>query len=277
MKLAIVVGHNSVSQGAVRSDTGVTEFVWNSDLAMMIEDEAEFMPDLQVQTFYRQPGGGYQREIERVYDEVDAWGADVSIELHFNSFGDPSARGTETLSSGTPMSMRLAVEVQAAMVGALGLRDRGVVTRRTGRGAESLISGRAPAILIEPFFASNDKNNAATDEVHEKHRLARAILIGARKAYGMMPRRDLAESRTIKEAERQVAVAQAGVVGQAAGGLGVVAIVQDAVDLGETLEGALPWLAGAGLLVALSALVVVPWLSRKIKDYRAQDHARELR
>ena len=37
MKLAIVVGHNSASQGAVRQDTGESEFVWNGRLAHRIE------------------------------------------------------------------------------------------------------------------------------------------------------------------------------------------------------------------------------------------------
>lgn len=33
MKLAIVVGHNSASQGAVRRDTGESALVWNWRLA----------------------------------------------------------------------------------------------------------------------------------------------------------------------------------------------------------------------------------------------------
>ena len=39
MKLAIVVGHNSASQGAVRQDTGESEFVWNGRLARRIEHQ----------------------------------------------------------------------------------------------------------------------------------------------------------------------------------------------------------------------------------------------
>jgi hypothetical protein len=38
MKLAIVVGHNSASpSGAVRQDTGESEFVWNGRLARRID------------------------------------------------------------------------------------------------------------------------------------------------------------------------------------------------------------------------------------------------
>jgi hypothetical protein len=34
MKLAVVVGHNSARQGAVRQDTGESEFVWNGRRAL---------------------------------------------------------------------------------------------------------------------------------------------------------------------------------------------------------------------------------------------------
>lgn len=36
MRLAVVVGHNSTRQGAVRQDTGESEFVWNGRLAPLI-------------------------------------------------------------------------------------------------------------------------------------------------------------------------------------------------------------------------------------------------
>lgn len=66
MKLAIVVGHNSASQGAVRQDTGESEFVWNGRLARRIERLAGDY-GLQVRTFFRTPGGGYSTEISRTF------------------------------------------------------------------------------------------------------------------------------------------------------------------------------------------------------------------
>lgn len=186
MKLAVVVGHNRISQGAVRSDTGESEFVYNTDLAKKMRDiVGEQYPDLKLKIFHRTPGGGYTSEIERVYGEVDQWNADASIELHFNSAGDPRASGTETFSSGSSRSVRLAQEVQMEMVETLGLRDRGVKIRNSrtkGRGYLSLVSGRAPAILIEPFFASSSLGKTATDEQSERMALAEAIVEGAVKA-----------------------------------------------------------------------------------------------
>jgi len=186
MKLAIVVGHNEVSQGATRNDTGVTEYVYNSELASMMKIIADRQyRNMEVKVFHRQSGGGYSSEINRVYADVDMWGADASIELHFNSFGDSSVSGTETLSSGSRGSLILAEEVQMEMVETLGLKDRGIKirNRRTkGRGYLSLISGSAPAILVEPFFGTSERGLSATDDHAEKQALAEAILEGARSA-----------------------------------------------------------------------------------------------
>ncbi|MBY6055370.1 N-acetylmuramoyl-L-alanine amidase [Leisingera daeponensis] len=183
MKLAIVVGHNARAQGAVRPDTGETEFRWNSHLAQLIEEEARLFPLITVETFFRTPAGGYRAEIERVYRAADGWGADATCELHFNSHGSSSATGTEVLSSGSDSSLRFARALQGRMLVALNLKDRGVKVRRTGRGSESLISGRAPAVLIEPFFGSSPKGQKATDEPHEKRAIARAVLLAAQDAF----------------------------------------------------------------------------------------------
>lgn len=183
-KLAIVVGHNWKSRGAVRSDTGESEYEYNTKMALYMESiGSEY--DLNVKVFKRLPGGGYTREIQRVYNEVDEWGAKASIELHFNSAGDPRASGTETFSSGSKRSLILAQEVQMEMVEALGLRDRGVKIRNSrtkGRGYQSLVFGKAPAILTEPFFGSSPLGQAASDSSFDRERLAEAILQGAKQA-----------------------------------------------------------------------------------------------
>jgi len=183
-KLAIVVGHNARSQGAVRPDTGESEYVYNSAMAEYME---EIAPEygLNLRVFKRQPGGGYSAEIRRVYGQVDDWVANASIELHFNAAGDPRASGTETLSSGSRGSLILAQEVQMEMVETLGLRDRGIKVRnrRTrGRGYMSLVTGRCPAILTEPFFATSLKGQRASDDLHERRAIAEAILEGVVRA-----------------------------------------------------------------------------------------------
>lgn len=159
-KIALMIGHNARSQGAVRVTDGRSEYDWMTDLANQIfaQEPALF------RVFRRPVVPSYTTEIRQAYAEVNDWGADASIELHFNSAAVRSATGTETLTSGTTGSLRLAKLIQPAMVSTLGLRDRGLVTRKRGeRGGESLWQGRAPAVLLEPYFGSNPSDCAAAD------------------------------------------------------------------------------------------------------------------
>lgn len=168
-KIALVIGHNARSQGAVRVTDGRTEYDLNSNLAVAIRDL-----DPARYVIIRRTSGA--NEIGRAYAQVDASGAVASVELHFNAAAAKSATGTETLTSGTLSSLRLARGVQAGMVRALGLRDRGLVTIRKGsggRGEASLWTGRPPAVLIEPYFGSNPTDCAAADRNFSA--LARAI------------------------------------------------------------------------------------------------------
>ncbi|MBL4898116.1 MAG: N-acetylmuramoyl-L-alanine amidase [Colwellia sp.] len=174
MKIAIVIGHNARAQGAVRITDGVPEFQWNSHLAELIQE----IDPASVRVFRRVAGGGYSREIGRVYAEVDAWGADVSIELHFNGSPDSSAEGCLTLSSGTSGSMALAGAVQRRMLAVMQNEDDGILVRgRKARGGRSLWAGKAPAILAEPYFGGNARFCHVADA--RKDQLAEAIYEGA--------------------------------------------------------------------------------------------------
>ena len=81
MRIALVIGHNSRAQGAVRATDGRSEYDWNGVLAGMIRDH----DPASIRIFRRTAGLGYSREIDKVYGEVDAWGAGGSVELHFNA------------------------------------------------------------------------------------------------------------------------------------------------------------------------------------------------
>lgn len=158
-KIALVIGHNARSQGAVRQTDGRTEYDWCGDLAAAIRACSPGMYEV----FRRPAGRPYSTEIRETYAVVDAKGAAASVELHFNG-GPTSASGTETLTSGSKGSRRLAGLIQPAMVQALGLRDRGIIARaRNDRGGLSLHAGRAPAVLLEPYFGSNPTDCAAAD------------------------------------------------------------------------------------------------------------------
>lgn len=170
MKVALVIGHNSRAQGAVRVTDGRTEYDWNGELAAMIKDH----DPASIRIFRRTAGLGYSREIDKVYAEVDAWGAGCSVELHFNASANSSARGCLMLSSGSQGSLGLASALQSACVGVMEGPDRGVVVKgRHERGGRSLWQGRAPAVLTEPFFGSNPSEcmraDANMDQLAEAH------------------------------------------------------------------------------------------------------------
>lgn len=159
-RIAIVIGHNARARGAIRVTDGVAEWDFNRRLAAAILDHAPG----RYRIFHRPAGLSYTAEVREAYAAVDAWAPAASVELHFNAAGDPRATGTETLTSGTAGSVRLADQMQHHIVRALGLRDRGLKTLgRKDRGGESLWAGRAPAVLIEPYFGSNAGDCAAAD------------------------------------------------------------------------------------------------------------------
>ncbi len=281
MKLAIVVGHNSEKQGAVRPDTGESEFVWNSGLAKMIEQQARDYPGFEVKIFYRQPGLGYRGEIRRVYEETDRWGANATVELHFNASSNPNASGTETLTSGTAASMALALAVNQEMVAVLGLKDRGVKTRSArDRGGASLMSGRAPAILIEPFFGTSKRGQCATNSLSKKEALAEAIVRGVAASMNAMPRTEaqMADSRTLRhtKGQRQKILGAAASVA-ATVGLSGDATALDAIGLADQIGAALPYLKWIVPIVLLGLLFALRMDTQAIEEARWDDHENGLR
>ncbi|MFV0512487.1 MAG: N-acetylmuramoyl-L-alanine amidase [Jhaorihella sp.] len=178
-RLAIVVGHTLRAPGATRVVDGVPEYEWNMDLADRIRRYA-LQAGVDCSVFLRDENLGYAAQIEKVYGKADSWGADATVELHFNASSVASATGTETLHSGSARSKAFASAVQGRMLAALGLRSRGTF-KPAVRGLKSLITGRAPAILIEPYFGSNPKDCAAADG--GKDQLASAIIEGFLEAF----------------------------------------------------------------------------------------------
>lgn len=164
-KIALIIGHNPKSQGAVRVTDGMTEFAFYKKLA---EDLKALAPDQYV-ILQRSPEGGYAKEIDRVYAEANALRVSGTVELHFNAAAAASASGTEVLTSGTRNSMILCNLLQDHMTTALKLKSRGVkqVTKQQ-RGGRSLWVGSSPAALIEPFFGSNRNDCEVIDRNYDK-------------------------------------------------------------------------------------------------------------
>ena len=164
LHIAVVVGHNSnpKERGAFAPQPiGLSEWEFNDKLAREMQALAATQtPSLKLSVVYRtaEAGAGYSEETRRAYAEVDALKADASIELHFNAASSASARYALVLSSGSAKSLALAKAFDTAFERAFPGKPSKIWNHRKGevkRGAKSLIAGKPPAVLLEPFFASN--------------------------------------------------------------------------------------------------------------------------
>lgn len=82
-------------------------------------------------------------------------GCTMLVSVHCNSWHTPDAHGTETL-YGAPTHIAFARRVQAALVAALGTRDRGVVHRPN----LAVLRFPGPAVLLELAFLSHPGDRA---------------------------------------------------------------------------------------------------------------------
>jgi len=169
--LALVVGHHPAAMGA-RSVGGVTEYTYNTIVANHLQSMIEAAGHRVSRVERPSPAG-----ISALARLVNATGADLCIELHFNAAG-AQAHGSEMLHwYASTASRHLALLVQQEVVQAFGLRDRGLKALRAGdRGATLLMKTTMPCILTEPFFGSNQADWGRMKDAHQL--LARAYSNG---------------------------------------------------------------------------------------------------
>lgn len=154
VRLAIVVGHNSKARGAFSKWIG-SEWDFHKKQAVEIQKAAQGT-GVKVRVFYRPAGVSYSKQIEAVSGEVNTWGAEYVVSLHFNSFDTDAANGTETLWTGNDGSRELAETMQQCQLDCFGLKDRGLkAVSMLGRGGPLLWGVEAPAVILEPGFGSN--------------------------------------------------------------------------------------------------------------------------
>ena len=154
-KLALVVGHTQASQGAhAGTPINQSEYPWNRDLAERAVAIANGR-SVSARVFLRDRIG-----IAGAYAQVERWGADAAIELHFNS-ASPSARGTETLHghsfAGSADWARIVQDRMVQLYDRRGIENRGLRPAPPwprGRASVNALSSIATC-LIEPFFGSN--------------------------------------------------------------------------------------------------------------------------
>ena len=170
-KLAIVIGHTDSAKGArlTYPFEFIQEYEYNTILAGLIKMYGLDFGKLDIKIFLRDGKG-----IVRTYDEVERWQADLSIELHFNSFSG-NAEGSTVLYGSIPRSNLLAEMANENINMVMENRDRGAkFIGISERGGMNVNSGQVPRILIEPFFGSDFED--ARRGLLQIHELAKALL-----------------------------------------------------------------------------------------------------
>lgn len=188
MKVAICVGHSrhvlGRFEGGAVSVGGVSEHAFNDEIAGRLQVRLKAF-GIKSNIFDDYAGNGYSAAMSDVASKVKAYGADIALELHFNSSDSPQSNGFEYLchfksDNGRRLATLLLSE-HARLFPAF--KARGVVPIDTnGRGYSYLNKTHCPAVICEPFFGSNQKEwaaySAASDRLAEVYANAIAKYFG---------------------------------------------------------------------------------------------------
>jgi len=154
-KVAIIIGHRSKSQGAYSECLGLTEYQYNKTVALALSDIADI---------YERPNTPWTTEaykISKLVKEVNKHDYELVISLHFNHFHIPQANGVEALHYITNKFSKVIAKEYVTMVSdQFKVKPRALIAvRSTKQRGGTLICGlKAPAVLVEPFFGSNDND-----------------------------------------------------------------------------------------------------------------------
>lgn len=179
--IAIDAGHFSSSPGVVNKDLAIVEH--DQAKKVVAAARAELSPYCDVKGFH----GTINQKIQQLkkYDDLR-----LLIEVHFNAYvempGQLEAGGTMTLyCPGSKRGKALAKYIQSSLIGALGLKDRGVRKgyyrlNSRNRVLPMLCKTQPPAIIVEPLFIDpgEEAKLLLNSETHKQ--IAIAIAKGVR-------------------------------------------------------------------------------------------------
>ena len=170
MKILLVIGHNPKSKRAYNSELKISEFdFWSG----YVESQVQAWHDMSGHAFRivtRPTGKGYHAEMRHVHNLGLEWGADLSIEFHFNGAVRDTVTGHEVLHyRGSKGGERIARIMDKAFDENLKNRDRGLKPRGLNEnGGYGLYVGRYPSILVEPFFNSQLPHYIEGGQYHDE-------------------------------------------------------------------------------------------------------------
>ena len=169
MRIAFVLGHHEKSKGAYSNYFCMAEW----DFYNKVIDELGC-----VDTFYHDSDiNRYTSRIKSTANKINKVNYDLVIELHFNSAVHTSANGCETLYYYRSIKSKEYASLFSHIVTketSIKSRNGGVkaLTNKNDRGFASVYYTKAPTILIEPFFGSNDDD---CEKIKNPKNMARII------------------------------------------------------------------------------------------------------
>lgn len=163
----VTAGHSYLDPGAVAAD-GTTEE------SLMVELRDIVAHKLRSAGHSVRTDGGWRKNLPLPYALTLVPGSKVALELHTNSFTNPTATGVEVVS--VPAQKELARTIARRIAHVLELPVRGaggwIDQSQTARGRLGFV--RAGGLVVEVFFLSNPQDFAAYQA--RKWRVASAIV-----------------------------------------------------------------------------------------------------
>lgn len=152
IKVGLIVGHSSSSQGASNPGNGLTEFQVNDYIAQQVAAKLDAIGDIVPVVIYR-------NRYATLPDDVNRTDVDFALSLHCNAF-NTTASGTEMLYYHRSRRGKAFAEIlQRRVVGALGLPDRGIKGKGSeDRGGYLLKETNMACVIAEPFFIDNNSD-----------------------------------------------------------------------------------------------------------------------
>lgn len=153
MKAAIIIGHTSQSKGACSPFGIPCEWDFNKKVSEYLSDIADIY-------FHNSYSGGYTTMVKETAKEVNKKDYEVVFALHYNA-ATPSAKGCESLYYSSSRKGLLYAEIACDVICSnFDVINRGVkpLSNSSDRGFGEVYYTKAPTIIVEPFFGSNESD-----------------------------------------------------------------------------------------------------------------------
>lgn len=204
MKAAICVGHSRPGDFGATSATGRSEWAYNAPIAVRIEQllTNAGVDVLRVDAYQ---GASYSSAMSWLSDELNRFGADCAIELHFNA-ADKTAKGFEHLYwHSSSKGKELADIVHQIHSDAFGGSDRGIKPKDSSDRGSGFLSGpECPSIICEPFFGDNPDEWERFNSDENQEALANVYAAGIIQFLGAEPQRTSRELQLIQSMRREL-------------------------------------------------------------------------